>query len=57
MIVLNILQDVNIMLYPFAEFPDELSTTYSQIMTDDNVKGDKNYQFILSSRQIMDLKV
>lgn len=43
MIVLNILQDVNIMLYPFTEFPDELSTTYSQIMTDDNVKGDKNY--------------
>lgn len=29
------------MLYPYAEFPGELSITYSQIMVDDNVKGGK----------------
>ena len=29
------------MLYPYAEFPGELSITYSQIMVYDNVKGGK----------------
>lgn len=45
------------MLYPYAEFPGELSITYSQIMVDDNVKGGvKSFWSTLNNRQIMDLK-
>ncbi len=44
------------MLYPYAEFPGELSITYSQIMVDDNVKGGKKLLVTLNNRQIMDLK-
>lgn len=29
------------MLYPYAEFPGELSITYSQVIKDESVKGGK----------------
>ena len=44
------------MLYPYAEFPGELSITYSQIMVDDNVRVVKRFWSTLNNRQIMDLK-
>ena len=40
-IKLIIRREVKVMLYPYAEFPGELSITYSQVMTDDSVKGGK----------------
>lgn len=44
------------MLYPYAEFPVELSITYSQIMVDDNVKGGKKLLVHFEQPTDMDLK-
>lgn len=44
------------MLYPYAEFPGELSITYSQVIKDPNVKGGKKFSFTLKNQLILVLK-
>lgn len=45
------------MLYPYAEFPGELSITYSQVIKDSEMKnGEKKFSFILRNQLILDSK-
>lgn len=49
-------REVHTLLYPYAEFPGELSVTYSQIIKDPTVKNGEKFLFILRNLRIMALR-